>query len=74
VVKTHDLISFLFRESVWLLGHAGLRRVDALIDVVLQIEVLGEGPVDKLGEENLAAAVGVDRVKLWNKGKVQFLG
>ena len=32
--------------------------------VVLEVEVLGEGPVDELGEEDLAATVLVDRVEL----------
>ena len=37
--------------------------------VVLEVEVLGEGPVDELGEEDLATAVLVDRVELWSGGK-----
>ena len=47
---------------------------DAVVDVflrssilvVLEVEVFGEGPVDELGEEDLAAAVLVDRLELCN--------
>ena len=46
----------------------------SLVFVVLEVEVLGEGPVDELGEEDLAAAVLVDRVELCNEQEVKWTG
>ena len=43
-----------------------------LVLVVLEVEVLGEGPVDELGEEDLAAAVLVDRVELCKEQEVKW--
>ena len=38
--------------------------------IVLEVEVLGECPLDELGKEDLAAAILVDRVELCSGGKL----